>query len=54
MNGRARRTIIFTEEKLSHPVSLTVFEVSHFVVSLRKLNEVSLSYVKTFYIFIDE
>lgn len=36
VNGRARRTIIFSEEKLSHPVSLTVFEVSHYVVSLQE------------------
>lgn len=29
VNGGGRRTVIHSEEFLSHPVSLTVFEVSH-------------------------
>lgn len=29
VDGRARRTIIHSQESLPHPVSLTVFEVSH-------------------------
>lgn len=28
VNGGARRSLIINEEKLSHPLSLTVFEVS--------------------------
>ena len=28
VNGGSRHNVIFSEEKLSHPVSLTVFEVS--------------------------
>lgn len=29
VNGLTRRSIIFSDEKLSHPLSLTVFEVSY-------------------------
>lgn len=32
VNGGTRHSLIFSEETLSHPVSLTVFEVSHEVI----------------------
>lgn len=41
VNGGTRRSLIFSEEKLSHPLSLTVFEVSEEVNVSPDENEVT-------------
>lgn len=41
VNGGTRHNVIFSEEKLSHPLSLTVFEVSDDVIVSSDKNEVN-------------
>lgn len=46
VNGGTRHTVIFSEEVLTHPLSLTVFEVSDEVNVSAHENEVTVTIVQ--------